>query len=77
MALTASDIASMTRCAHRVYLDRFGKPEERVPYPEFLQILWESGRLHEDEVGEPILDSERNPIEVGILGIPPARIHIV
>src|SRR5439155_18348798 len=50
MALTASDISSMTRCAHRVYMDRFGNPAERVPYPEFLQILWESGRLHEDEV---------------------------
>src|SRR5258706_11665488 len=50
MILTASDVASMTRCEHRVYLDRFGNPEERVPYPEFLQILWESGRLHEDEV---------------------------
>lgn len=50
MILTASDVASMTRCEHRVYLDRFGNPEEQVPYSEFLQILWESGRLHEDEV---------------------------
>ncbi len=50
MSLTASDIASMTRCPHRVYMDRFGNPAERVPYPEFLQILWESGRLHEYEV---------------------------
>jgi len=50
MILTASDLASMTRCEHRVYLDRFGDSGEQVPYPEFLQILWESGRLHEDEV---------------------------
>jgi len=40
----------MTRCMHRVYLDRFGNPDERVPYPDFLQILWESGVLHEERV---------------------------
>ncbi len=50
MSLTATDISSMTRCMHRVYLDRFGNPDERVPFPEFLKILWESGRLHEEEV---------------------------
>lgn len=50
MVLTATDVASMTRCEHRVYLDRFGNPDARVPYPDFLQILWESGRLHEEEV---------------------------
>lgn len=50
MVLTATDMASMTRCAHRVYLDRFGNSDERLPFPDFLQILWESGRLHEEEV---------------------------
>jgi len=50
MTVTASDIASMTRCSHRVYLDRHGNPDDRVPYPDFLQILWESGRLHEEGV---------------------------
>lgn len=50
MVLTATDVASMTRCEHRVYLDRFGNPEAKVPYSEFVQILWESGRLHEEEV---------------------------
>ena len=34
-------------------------------------------RMNEDVVGEPILDSQRKPIEARILGIPLARIHIV
>ena len=34
-------------------------------------------RVNEDMVGKPILDSERQPIEERIVGVPPAGIHIV
>lgn len=47
---TATDLANLVRCAHRVYLDANGDPTEKVPASGFLQLLWENGRAHEETV---------------------------
>lgn len=47
---TATDLANLVRCAHRVYLDANGDPSEKVPASGFLQLLWENGRAHEETV---------------------------
>lgn len=39
--MTPSDLVSLSRCAHRVRLDRVGDPAERIPAGAFLQLLWE------------------------------------
>lgn len=48
--ITPSDLVSLSRCAHRVRLDRVGDPAERIPAGAFLQLLWEGGREHEAEI---------------------------
>lgn len=48
--ITPSDLVSLSRCAHRVRLDRVGDPAERIPAGAFLQLLWEGGREHEADV---------------------------
>jgi len=47
---TATDLATMTRCAHRIYLDATRDTDLVVPANAFLQLLWEGGRAHEDDV---------------------------
>jgi predicted RecB family nuclease len=45
-----TDLANLARCAHRVYLDAAGDPAEKLPASSFLELLWESGLLHEDRI---------------------------
>lgn len=47
---TPTDVANLARCAHRVYLDVAGDPAEKLPASAFLELLWESGLLHEDRI---------------------------
>lgn len=47
---TPTDLANLDRCAHRVYLDAAGDPAEKLPASAFLELLWESGLLHEDRI---------------------------
>ncbi len=47
---TATDIANYVRCARRSYLDVHGDPAKKLPPSAFLQLLWEGGRVHEDDV---------------------------
>lgn len=47
---TATDLANLDRCVHRVYLDAAGDPTEKLPASAFLELLWENGRLHEDRI---------------------------
>ncbi len=56
--MTPTDLVSLSRCAHRIRLDRVGDPAEQVPAGAFLQLLWEGGREHEaDIVGEMDIDA--------------------
>jgi len=48
--MTPTDLVSLSRCAHRIRLDRVGDPAERVPAGAFLQLLWEGGREHEADI---------------------------
>jgi len=66
---TASDFATLVRCAHRIHLDATGDPAERVPASDFLQFLWEEGRLHEDAV---IAEMDVTPVSRGLT--PPERV---
>lgn len=45
-----TDLANLARCAHRVYLDAAGDPAEKLPASSFLELLWESGVLHEERI---------------------------
>src|ERR1035438_1464839 len=45
-----TDLANLDRCAHRVYLDVAGDPVEKLPASAFLELLWDSGLLHEDRI---------------------------
>ena len=47
---TATDLATITRCAHRIHLDATCDLDFEVPANAFLQLLWEGGRAHEEEV---------------------------
>lgn len=47
---TPTDLANLDRCAHRVYLDVAGDPAEKLPASAFLELLWETGILHEDRI---------------------------
>lgn len=47
---TPTDLVSLSRCAHRVRLDRVGDLTERVSASAFLELLWEGGREHEEDV---------------------------
>src|SRR5664280_2036174 len=48
--MTPSDLVSLARCAHRVRLDRVGDQAERVSASAFLELLWEGGREHEEDI---------------------------
>lgn len=47
---SATDIANYVRCARRSYLDVHGDEAKKLPPSAFLQMLWEGGRTHEDDV---------------------------
>lgn len=57
---TPSDLANLTRCAHRVYLDAAGNPAEKFPASAFLELLWEGGLLHEERIvaGLGVIDAK-------------------
>lgn len=50
MSTTATTLYSLVICPHRVFLDAHGDPTEKVPASAFLEMLWQSGRDHEDRV---------------------------
>lgn len=53
----------LVTCPHRVTMDLFADPAERDRVSPFVQLLWERGAIHEQEVvagiGEPFLDLSR------------------
>jgi predicted RecB family nuclease len=48
--VTAQDFYDYDKCPHRVYLNRFGDPGEKLPQSEFLNLLFEHALLHEQDV---------------------------
>src|SRR6516162_6546556 len=58
--VTAQDFYDYEKCPHRVYLNRFGDPSEKLPKSEFLNLLFENALLHEWEVVKQ-LDFETAP----------------
>jgi predicted RecB family nuclease len=48
--ITAQDFYDFDKCPHRVYLNRYGDPAEKLPESEFLNLLFENGTTHEWEV---------------------------
>lgn len=49
-SVTAQDFYDYEKCPHRVYLNRHGDPNEKLPHSEFLNMLFERALLHEQEV---------------------------
>jgi uncharacterized protein len=48
--VTAQDFYDYDKCPHRVYLNRFGDPKEKLPLSEFLNLLFDNALTHEWEV---------------------------
>lgn len=58
--ITASMLYDLVGCPHRVAMDLFADPAERDNVSPFVQLLWERGAVHEEQVvagiGEPFVD---------------------
>jgi predicted RecB family nuclease len=50
--VTAQDFYDYDKCPHRVFLNRFGNPEEKLPHSDFLNMLFENALTHEHDVVE-------------------------
>lgn len=48
--ITASMLYDLVACPHRVSMDLFANPAERDRVSPFVQLLWDRGLAHEDEV---------------------------
>jgi len=48
--VTAQDFYDYAKCPHRVYLNRFGNAQEKLPLSDFLNLLFERALLHEHQV---------------------------
>jgi len=48
--ITAQDFYDFDKCPHRVYLNRFGDPKEKLPHSDFLNLLFENALRHERNV---------------------------
>lgn len=61
--ITASILYDLVACPHRVSMDLFGDPLRRDRVSPFVQLLWDRGAAHEEEVvahiGEPFTDLSR------------------
>lgn len=52
--VTAQDFYDYDKCPHRVFLNRFGDPNEKLPHSDFLNLLFENALTHEHEVVEDL-----------------------
>lgn len=50
--VTAQDFYDHDKCPHRVFLNRFGNPQEKLPHSDFLNMLFENALTHEHVVVE-------------------------
>jgi predicted RecB family nuclease len=77
--VTAQDFYDHDKCPHRVYLSRFGDPQEKLPQAEFLNLLFENALTHESEVvqgldyetptGETLEERAAATIELMVRGV--------
>jgi predicted RecB family nuclease len=60
ISITASMLYDLVCCPHRISMDLFADPAERDRVSPFVQLLWDRGVAHEEEVirklDEPFLD---------------------
>lgn len=58
--ITASMLYSLVSCPHRVTMDLFADPADRDEVSPFVQLLWDRGAVHEQNIirttGTPFLD---------------------
>ncbi|MFZ0885037.1 MAG: TM0106 family RecB-like putative nuclease [Candidatus Acidiferrales bacterium] len=52
--ITAQDFYDYDKCPHRVFLNRFGDPNEKLPNSDFLNLLFEHALTHEHKVVEDL-----------------------
>jgi predicted RecB family nuclease len=45
--ISAAQLYDFVHCPHRVFMDEFGKPDERDEISPFVELLWEQGLVHE------------------------------
>ena len=55
--ITASMLYDLVGCPHRVTMDLFGNQADRHPFNAFVQLLWDRGTAHEDDVVETLVPS--------------------
>ena len=48
--ITATMLYDLLQCPHRPTMDLFGDPSRRDKVSEFVQLLWDKGLAHEQEV---------------------------
>lgn len=48
--ITAQDFYDFDKCPHRVYLNRFGDPKDKLPQSDFLDLLFEDALRYERDV---------------------------
>jgi len=49
--ITASNLYDFIKCPHRPWRDLYGPQDEKAPEDNpFVQLLWERGVLHEENV---------------------------
>jgi len=48
--ITAQDFYDYDKCPHRVYLNNHGNPDEKLPFSDFLNLLFESALVHERKI---------------------------
>lgn len=53
--VTAQDFYDYDKCPHRVHLNRFGDPKEKLPQSDFLNLLFERALLHEQDLVKDLL----------------------
>lgn len=70
----ATVLYNLVQCPHRVTMDRFGNPAQKVPVSGLIQLLWERGNAYEQKVIEslrlpfvnlrPLADDEREKLSL-------------
>lgn len=57
MYITASKLYDYTQCPHRIWRDKYGSQDEKIKETNpFVQLLWDRGVLHEENVIKEIGD---------------------
>lgn len=63
--ISASQLYDFVKCPHRIALDSHGDPSRRDEPNEFVELLWEQGVTHEEEIVADL------PITTNLRSLPP------